>query len=43
MNPTGMGVGLSVAQAIIRAHKGELRIESEGEGLGAGVIIKLPF
>jgi len=41
-NPVGMGVGLSVARAIVRAHHGELTIESEGEGKGARVIIKLP-
>ncbi|MFA6295141.1 MAG: ATP-binding protein [Candidatus Paceibacterota bacterium] len=41
-NPTGMGIGLSVARAIVRAHHGELTIESEGENMGAKITIKLP-
>jgi len=43
LNPVGMGVGLSVARAIVRAHHGELTIESEGEGKGARVMIMLPI
>ena len=36
-NPIGMGIGLSVARAVVRAHHGTLEIESDGEGMGAGV------
>ncbi|MBP9847213.1 MAG: hypothetical protein KBD43_14230 [Saprospiraceae bacterium] len=43
MNPIGMGVGLHVARSIIRAHHGELTIESDGEGKGTNVTISLPF
>jgi signal transduction histidine kinase len=41
-NPVGMGIGLSVARAIVRAHHGELTIESDGEGRGARVRIGIP-
>jgi len=37
----GSGLGLSLVQAIIRSHGGELQIESE-EGCGTKVIIRLP-
>ncbi len=43
INPTGMGIGLTVARAIIRAHHGELEIDSEGENKGAIVTISLPL
>lgn len=42
MNPIGMGVGLSVARSIVRAHGGTLDIGSDGENKGAKVTIKLP-
>jgi signal transduction histidine kinase len=41
-NPIGMGIGLSVARAIVRAHHGELMIESDGENKGARIMLKLP-
>ncbi len=41
-NPIGMGIGLSVARAVVRAHHGTLEIESDGEGMGARVMIRLP-
>jgi signal transduction histidine kinase len=43
LNPIGMGVGLSIARTIIKAHGGELTIESEGEGMGTTVTISLPY
>lgn len=42
-HPIGMGVGLSVSRAIIRAHHGELTIESEGRNRGAKAILTLPL
>ena len=42
-HPIGMGVGLSVSRAIIRAHHGELTIESEGRGRGAKATMALPL
>ncbi|MCX6718810.1 MAG: HAMP domain-containing sensor histidine kinase [Candidatus Taylorbacteria bacterium] len=39
--PTGMGVGLTVAKAMVKAHKGELTIDSEGEGKGASVRVRV--
>jgi signal transduction histidine kinase len=42
LNPIGMGVGLSIARTIVRAHHGELTIESEGEDKGTMVTISLP-
>ncbi len=42
-NPIGMGIGLSVVKAIIRAHHGTFSIESAGKGSGAKVTIRLPF
>lgn len=42
-NPIGMGIGLSVVKAIIRAHHGTFEIQSAGKGKGAKVIITLPL
>ncbi|MCX6715767.1 MAG: ATP-binding protein [Candidatus Taylorbacteria bacterium] len=41
--PIGMGVGLSVVKAIIRAHHGTFTIESRGKNEGARVRVKLPI
>ena len=40
--PIGMGVGLSVAKAIIKAHHGTFSLESKGQGKGAVATIVLP-
>jgi signal transduction histidine kinase len=40
-NHIGMGVGLNVAKAIVRAHHGELNISSKGREGGAKVVIDL--
>lgn len=42
-HPIGMGVGLSVSRAIVRAHHGELLIGSEGKDCGARLTIRLPL
>jgi len=41
--PIGMGVGLSVVKAIIRAHHGTFGIESGGKDTGAKVTVNLPL
>jgi signal transduction histidine kinase len=41
--PVGMGIGLSVVKAIVRAHNGTFSIESKGVGKGAMVKIQIPF
>jgi signal transduction histidine kinase len=42
-HPMGMGVGLSVARAITRAHHGEITIESDGTDKGAKVKLIIPL
>ncbi len=39
----GMGIGLSVASEIVKAHGGELRVENRAEGGGARVTVQLPL
>ena len=41
VNPIGMGIGLSVARAIVRAHKGLLEICSREDGKGVLVRMKV--
>lgn len=43
LNSIGMGVGLSVAKAIIKGHHGTFGIHSDGKGLGATVTLSLPL
>jgi signal transduction histidine kinase len=42
-HPVGMGIGLSVARAIARAHHGDITISSAGENMGAEVVLSLPL
>ena len=39
---TGMGIGLSVVKAIVKAHHGTFSIESKGRGNGARVVVGVP-
>ncbi len=38
----GSGIGLTIARAIVEAHGGSIRAESEGPGRGARFIVTLP-
>lgn len=38
----GSGIGLTIARAIVEAHGGRLRAESEGPGRGARFVVALP-
>jgi len=40
---TGRGIGLYISSQIIKAHKGTITAESEGEGKGSLFVIKLPI
>ena len=42
-NPKGMGIGLTLARAIVNAHHGEFYIHSDGKNKGAIVKIVLPI
>ena len=39
----GLGLGLAIANATVKAHGGEIRAESPGRGLGAVFTIELPL
>jgi len=41
LHASGTGLGLYVAKNIVEAHKGTIRIESEGEGKGTSFIVEL--
>jgi two-component system, chemotaxis family, CheB/CheR fusion protein len=39
----GLGIGLSIAAQIVKRHRGTLRVESPGLGLGSTFIVTLPL
>jgi len=43
VNTEGMGLGLYVAQMMIQSHKGNIWVESEGEGKGSKFCFSLPL
>lgn len=43
MYTDGSGLGLYVAQEIVRLHHGEISVKSEGEGKGASFFVSLPI
>ncbi|MBA4106562.1 MAG: chemotaxis protein CheR [Pirellula sp.] len=40
---TGMGVGLTLVQTIVRLHGGEIEVDSEGIGEGSEFIVRIPI
>jgi signal transduction histidine kinase len=38
----GLGLGLFIVRNIVRAHRGSVRAESEGEGKGSRFLVELP-
>jgi two-component system phosphate regulon sensor histidine kinase PhoR len=40
-HPIGMGIGLSVVKAMVKAHRGTVSIESKGKGEGARVVVRI--
>jgi len=42
LHANGSGLGLYVAKEIIKAHKGKIWAESEGEGKGSRFLVELP-
>ena len=38
----GLGIGLALAQALIKRHDGDIRAESRGQGMGTTMTIDLP-
>jgi two-component system, chemotaxis family, CheB/CheR fusion protein len=39
----GLGLGLSIVRHLVNVHRGEVRVESPGEGQGATFIVTLPL
>lgn len=39
----GVGLGLAICKGIIKAHKGEILVESEGQGKGTTFTVRLPI
>ena len=38
----GSGIGLAIARALVEAHGGRIRAESDGDGMGSGFVVTLP-
>jgi PAS domain S-box-containing protein len=43
LEPSGLGVGLAIANQVVRLHGGTLQARSNGEGKGAEFTVRLPF
>jgi signal transduction histidine kinase len=39
----GVGLGLSIVRALVQAHGGEIRAESDGPGCGSTFVLQLPL
>jgi len=42
VNPGGLGIGLAVVHALVKAHEGTVAVHSAGEGLGCVMVVTLP-
>lgn len=42
LSQSGMGLGLALAKAIVRAHEGEIAANSAGKGCGSSFVVSLP-
>jgi signal transduction histidine kinase len=43
MNPTGIGLGMSIAKQLARLHGGEISASSDGPGRGSEITVSLPL
>ncbi|HEY6911248.1 MAG TPA: ATP-binding protein, partial [Myxococcales bacterium] len=41
--PSGMGLGLALVRSFVRAHGGEVRAFSQGQGQGSEFVVRLPL
>ena len=39
---SGLGLGLSIVKSLVEAHRGTVRVHSDGEGLGSTFVVTLP-
>jgi signal transduction histidine kinase len=42
-NGVGVGIGLTVARALVEAHRGRIRADSKGSGRGSRFTVVLPL
>jgi two-component system, chemotaxis family, CheB/CheR fusion protein len=42
-SPSGMGLGLALVRSFVRAHGGEVRAFSQGQGQGSEFVVRLPL
>jgi signal transduction histidine kinase len=42
-SPGGLGIGLAIAQYLVKLHQGTIEVTSEGEGQGAKFTVRLPL
>lgn len=40
---SGLGLGLFITRQLVEAHKGQIKVESEGEGQGSKFIVEMPL
>lgn len=40
---SGLGIGLAISRRLVQAHGGDIQARSDGEGLGATFVVRLPL